>query len=239
MSTVLAAPKGTRILVVDDEGQLLNLLSRVLQRDGYDVIAAQDGTLAVQAIEERSHELVIIDVNIPYVNGFELCRRVREDSETSIIIISGRASEEDKLRAFGLGADDYMTKPFGMAELLARIRAVLRRARARPSEVLDILRNGELEINFTSRLVRRHEHVWKLTPIEFDLLKALAFNAGRVLTHQMLLTQVWGPEYGDEREYLRVHISHLRRKIEPDPAYPKHIQTIPRVAYQFSANLAT
>ena len=233
------AINNSRILIVDDETRMLHLMSTVLQQDGYEVIPAQDGSMALQALEKDNPELVILDIYMPKIDGYELCRRIRKERETPIIVVSGKATEEGKLQAFGLGADDFIAKPFALAELLACVHAVLRRVRPQVSQAPRVSRFEQLEINYTARLVKCQDRVQELTPIEYSLLGMLTLNAGRALTHEMLLNQVWGPEYSDEREYLRVHISHLRHKIEPDPANPQYIQTIPRIGYRFAKELET
>ena len=229
-----AAINNSRILIVDDEAKILHLMPTVLQQDGDEVIAAQDGSMALQALEKDNPELIILDIYIPKIDGYELCRRIRKERETPIFVVSGRATEEGKLQAFGLGADDFLAKPFALAELLAHVRAVLRRVRPQVSQAPKVSRFAQLEINYTARLVKCQDRVQELTPIEYSLLGMLTLNAGKALTHEMLLNQAWGPEYADEREYLRVHISHLRHKIEPDPANPEYIQTIPRIGYRFA-----
>jgi len=225
-----------RILVVDDETPVLTLLTRSLEKEGFHIIANRDGAQVLEIIRSQRPEMVILDINLPLVNGLEVCRRTREISQIPIIIISGRSSSEDKLQAFTLGADDYITKPLSLQELLARVRAVLRRSVTSSSDhVPTNFRCLGIEIDFQSRCILSFGREVKTTPIEFDLLKVLTMNSGKVLPHRVLLRQVWGPEYGEEREYLRVHLSHLRRKLEPDPSHPRYIQTVPRVGYRFNA----
>ena len=224
----------SRILVIEDDTAIVRLLRQALQIEGYESISSQDGAGAVQAIEEEHPALIILDINLPTLNGFEICRKIRETSQVPIIILSGRGSDEDKRYAFELGVDDYVTKPFNLGELAARIRAILRRsAYVATDQTGNVFRCGDLEIDFPARQVRCFGKEIKTTPIEFDLLRVLALNAGRVLTHQWLLAQVWGPEYGDEREYLRVYLSHLRHKIETDPTHPRYIQTVQFIGYRF------
>ena len=197
----------------------------------------QDGVEAIEAINVQHPELIILDINLPELSGLEVCRQAREVSHVPIIVISGGGSEEEKVRAFELGVDDYVTKPFSLRELEARVRAILRRsAQANVARNRDIFRYADLEIDFPARRVRSRGREIDTTPIEFDLLRVLALNAGKVLTHQMLVRQVGGPEYGEEREYLRVHLSHLRHKIERDPTHPRYIQTVPRIGYRFEAS---
>ena len=240
MDTVGTTRLRPRILVVDDESSLVALLGRSLEAEGYEIISTQDGADAVQAIKSQHPALVILDINLPNLNGFEVCRQVREVSQIPIIVLSARGSDEDKVYAFKLGTADYVTKPFNLRELSARVRAVLRRSAPVTTEgSKDVLRCADLEIDLSARRVLCRSKEVVATPIEFDLLRILVLNAGKVLTHQMLLSQVWGAEYGDEREYLRVHLSHLRRKIESDPAHPQYIQTVPRIGYRFAAQEET
>ena len=225
-----------RILVVDDETPVLTLLTRALEREGYEIISNRDGGDVLETIRDQHPELVILDINLPTMNGFEVCRQTREVSQVPIIMISSRNSNDDKVLAFGVGADDYITKPFILQELLARVRAVLRRSIVPNLDLApSIFQCPGMEINFQSRCILSFGREIKATPIEFDLLRVLALNAGKVLTHKSLLKQVWGSEYGQEREYLRVHLSHLRRKIEMDPTRPRYIQTIPRIGYRFNS----
>ncbi len=236
MCSISASRLPPRILVVDDEVPVLTLLTQALRKEGYETLSAQDGVDVVKAVQGQPLELIILDLNLPTVDGFEVCERVRKVSQVPIIIISGRNSDRDKVRAFGAGADDYITKPFSLQELIARIRAVLRRsATANGDHVLTFFRCPGMEIDFPARRVIAFGREIGTTPIEFDLLRVLTLNAGKVLTHKALLNQVWGPEYGEEREYLRVHLSHLRRKIEMDPLHPRYIQTMPRIGYRFNA----
>ena len=226
----------SRILIADDDEAVLRLLRWAFQAEGYDLIFAQDGVEAIEAINVQHPELSILDINVPKLNGLEVCRQAREVSHVPIIVISGRGSEEEKVQAFELGVDDYVTKPFSLRELEARVRAMLRRsAQADVARNHDVFRYADLEIDFPARRVRSRGREVNTTPIEFDLLRLLALNAGKVLTHQMLVRQVWGPEYGEEREYLRVHLSHLGHKIERDPTHPRYIQTVPRIGYRFEA----
>ena len=223
-----------RILIVEDDSAMARLISEALHTTGYETILSEDGVAALQAMEDMAPSLVILDINLPSLNEFEVCRKIREASQIPIIVISGRGTEEDKRYAFDLGVDDYVTKPFTLGELTARVRAVLRRsAPGAAKHHNDVFRYADLEVDFPGRRVLRSGREVGTTPIEFDLLRVLMLNAGKVLTHQMLLSQVWGPEYREEREYLRVHLSHLRRKIEPDPDHPQYIQTIPRIGYRF------
>lgn len=224
----------TRILVVDDELSIVKFLRANLEARGYAVFTALDGAEALKIIEMELPDLVILDIMMPKMDGFEVCRRVREWSQVPIIMLSARGDEKDKVKCLDLGADDYITKPFGASELIARVGAVLRRtemagsAPARPSFASD-----NLKIDFAGRRVTVADKEVKLTPTEYNLLQELALNAGKVLTHVHLLNKVWGPEYGGEREYLHVFIRRLRGKLESDPTSPEYIITVPGIGYQF------
>lgn len=222
------------ILIVDDEEPIRDFMRRNLDVRGYRTIMAHDGLAALAILEHESIDLVILDVMMPQLDGFEVCRRVRQNSTVPIIVLTALGEEADKITAFDLGADDYLTKPFGVGELLARIKAVLRRARwesAPPSS--GTLRYGDLEIDLERRRVYRAEQEIRLTPTEFTLLAELVAHAGKVLTHRALLQKVWGPEYGSEHEYLRVYVNRLRHKLEADPAQPRHLLTEQSVGYSF------
>ena len=226
---------GARILVVDDEPQILRSLRTTLASHGYDVQTAATGEEALAAVEGRLPDLVVLDLVLPGLSGLEVCRRLRARSSLPILVLSARGDERDKVAALDLGADDYLTKPFGVNELLARIRAALRRAvGARgPSAVVEA---GALRVDFDRRQVTLDGAEVRLTPTEFDLLKVLVANAGRVLTHGYLLRTVWGPEYEGESQLLRVFIGQLRRKVERDPSRPQHILTDPGVGYRFRSD---
>ena len=223
---------GARILVVDDEPQILRSLRTTLASHGYDVQTAATGEEALAAVDGRLPDLVVLDLVLPGLSGLEVCRRLRARSSLPILVLSARGDERDKVAALDLGADDYLTKPFGVNELLARIRAALRRAvGARgPSAVVEA---GALRVDFDRRQVTLDGADVRLTPTEFDLLKVLVVNAGRALTHGYLLRTVWGPEYEGESQLLRVFIGQLRRKVERDPSRPQHILTDPGVGYRF------
>jgi two-component system, OmpR family, KDP operon response regulator KdpE len=223
---------GARILVVDDEPQILRSLRTTLASHGYEVQTAATGEEALAAVDGRLPDLVVLDLVLPGLSGLEVCRRLRARSSLPILVLSARGDERDKVAALDLGADDYLTKPFGVNELLARIRAALRRAvGARgPSAVVEA---GALRVDFDRRQVTLDGAEVRLTPTEFDLLKVLVANAGRVLTHGYLLRTVWGPEYEGESQLLRVFIGQLRRKVERDPSRPQHILTDPGVGYRF------
>ena len=223
---------GARILVVDDEPQILRSLRTTLASHGYDVQTAATGEEALAAVDGRLPDLVVLDLVLPGLSGLEVCRHLRARSSLPILVLSARGDERDKVAALDLGADDYLTKPFGVNELLARIRAALRRAvGARgPSAVVEA---GALRVDFDRRQVTLDGAEVRLTPTEFDLLKVLVANAGRVLTHGYLLRTVWGPQYEGESQVLRVFIGQLRRKVERDPSRPQHILTDPGVGYRF------
>jgi two-component system KDP operon response regulator KdpE len=223
---------GARILVVDDEPQLLRSLRTTLAAHGYDVQTATTGEEALDLLAARLPDLVVLDLVLPGLSGLAVCQELRARSPVPILILSARGDERDKVAALDAGADDYLTKPFGVNELLARIRAALRRAAGArgPSTVVE---SGDLRIDVDRRVVTRGGDDVRLTPTEFDLLKTLVANAGRVLTHGYLLRTVWGPQYDGESQLVRVFIGQLRRKIERDPARPAHIVTEPGVGYRF------
>jgi two-component system KDP operon response regulator KdpE len=224
--------RGARIVVIDDEPQILRSLRTSLAAGGYDVQTAASGEEGLRLLEARIPDLVLLDLMLPGLSGLGVCRSIRARSTVPIIILSARGDERDKVAALDLGADDYLTKPFGVDELLARIRATLRRAAGigGPATVIDA---GDLRVDVDRRLVTRNGVEVKLTATQFDLLKVLVVNAGRVLTHTYLLRSVWGPEYEEDTQVLRVFIAQLRRKIEADPAHPRHIVTESGVGYRF------
>ncbi len=223
-----------RILVVDDEPQLTRVLLRSLTSKGYDVRIAGDGEFALQTFLDWRPLLVITDLAMPNMGGLELCRRLRELSDVPIIVLSVRGEEKTKVEAFDAGADDYVTKPFGMDELLARIRAALRRGPVTDSQTR-IIEAGEFKIDLDAHVALHAGAELRLTPKEFDLLVHLMRNTGKVLTHRALLGAVWGGDYTEQSEYLRVFIGQLRKKIEPDPAKPRYILTEPWIGYRFNA----
>ena len=222
-----------RILVVDDEPQLTRVLRRSLTTKGYDVRVAGDGDFALQTFRDWPPALVITDLAMPNLGGLELCRRLRAISEVPIIVLSVRGEEKTKVEALDAGADDYMTKPFGIDELLARIRAALRRKPATDSNA-QILEAGDFRIDLDAHTATQAGKELRLTPKEFDLLVHLMRNAGKVLTHRALLGAVWGGEYTEQNEYLRVFIGQLRKKIEPNPSEPRYILTEPWIGYRFN-----
>lgn len=229
----------TRILVVDDDVAISKLLCTNLKARGYEVSLANDGDSALAAIEGNFTDLIILDIMMPGLDGVEVCRRVREWSRVPIIMLSARGDEKDKVKCLELGADDYLTKPFGVAELMARVKTALRHSEAaRAGPTLSAYRDGELEINFASRRVTMAGKEVKLTPTEYSLLQHLVTNANKVLTHAMLLKKVWGEEYSLEKEYLRVFIGRLRKRLEPDPGHPRYIITVPGVGYRFNPEVS-
>jgi two-component system KDP operon response regulator KdpE len=226
---------GPRILVADDEAPLRDFISRNLQARGFTVLEASNGLEAFAVWETEQPDLLILDIMMPRMDGLEVSRRVRERSHVPIVVLTALDAEGDKVAALDLGADDYLTKPFGVEELLARVRAALRRSgwgttHAPPPGTQ---RFGELEVDLDGHVVRQSSVEVHLTPTEFALLEQLVTNPGKVLTHRMLLQRVWGAEYGDESEYLRVFMGRLRRKLELDPAHPRHLLTEPGVGYKF------
>jgi two-component system KDP operon response regulator KdpE len=224
------------ILIVDDEPQIRRVMRTTLSSNGYSVIEARSGEEALGIIRKERPELVLLDVNMPGMGGLEVCREIRDQSEVAIIMLTVRNTEHDKVLALDAGADDYVVKPFSIEELLARIRAALRRTSS--AEPVPTYVSSDLEIDFERRKVLVQGRPVRLTPKEFELLRHLVASQGKPLEHRRLLQAVWGPDYGDETEYLRVFINQLRKKIEPDPAHPKYIHTDPWVGYRFEPETA-
>jgi two-component system, OmpR family, KDP operon response regulator KdpE len=220
-----------KILVVDDEPQVRRVMKATLTAEGYTICEARNGEEALQSFRAQPPDIILLDVNMPVMDGLEACRQIRRHSDVPIIMLTVRSAERDKVLALDAGADDYVVKPFGMQELLARIRASLRRKL--PPDTLPPFVSKDLSIDFEARRVMARRREVHLTPKEFDVLRQLVANQGKPLTHRRLLQSVWGPDYGDEPEYLRVTINQLRRKIEPDPAHPRFILTEPWVGYRF------
>jgi two-component system KDP operon response regulator KdpE len=226
--------KVKRILIAEDDPGLLDFVSRNLRVRGFEVLEASNGLEAFAVWEREEPSLLILDMMMPRMDGLEVCRRVREHSAVPIIILTALDSESDKVTALDLGADDYLTKPFGGEELLARIRAVLRRTQGEGVVIEESVKHfGQLEVDLKGHIVRLRGEEVRLSPIEFALLKQLILHAGKVVTHRMLLQSVWGPEYGGEPEYLRVYINRLRQKLESHPATPRYLLTEPGVGYRF------
>jgi DNA-binding response OmpR family regulator len=226
------------ILVVDDDPLMVRLVRTHLDRAGYRVLAAASGLEALDVAAAELPDLVILDLMLPKLDGYEVCRRLREFSLMPVVMLTARGEQVDKLRGFEVGADDYLTKPFSPQELLARVQAVLRRSQqAVPSTAPPVLRCGNLAIDLARRRVTVHDETVKLTPTEFRLLQQLAVNAGKVLSHAELLTEVWGPEYRDDRDYLWAYVRHLRRKLEADPEHPALIRSEPGFGYVLECSL--
>jgi two-component system KDP operon response regulator KdpE len=228
--------KAKRILIAEDEAALRDFVCRNLRARGFEVLEAGNGLEALALWEREDPHLLILDIMMPRMDGLEVTRRVRERSAVPIVVLTALDAQSDKVAAFDLGADDYLTKPFGVEELLARVNAVLRRAQWGMVPVATgVKRFGDLEIDLAGHVVRRGGAEVRLTPTEFSLLEQLVTNAGSVLTHRQLLQRVWGPEYGGEAEYLRVYVNRLRHKLEPHPAHPRYFLTEPGVGYRFVA----
>lgn len=224
----------SKILVVDDEPQIRRVLRTALVAGGFTVNEARSGEEALEKLREERPDLAIVDINLPGMSGFEVCREIRETSDVPIIMLSVRNSEKDKVKALDAGADDYVVKPFGAQELLARIRANLRRHAHDTEEAPLAFTAQGLTIDFARRTVNARGRNVRLTPKEFDLLHYLVTHANKAVPHRELLQSVWGPDYGEETEYLRVFVNQLRKKIEADPAKPKFLLTEPWVGYRFS-----
>ena len=222
-----------RILVVDDEPQIRRVMRTTLVARGYTVSDARSGEEALEKLRGERFDLVLLDINMPGIGGMEACRIIRSQSDIPIVILSIRNAEKDKVEALDAGADDYVTKPFSMPELLARIRAALRRAPLLGPGAPDVISLGHTAIDFSTRRVTVEGKHVRLTPKEFDLLRYLACNPDVAIPHAKLLQAVWGPDYGEEVEYLRVFVNQLRKKIEPDPSHPAYLLTEPWVGYRF------
>jgi two-component system, OmpR family, KDP operon response regulator KdpE len=225
--------QGRRVLVCDDEPQILRALRVILRDAGFEVVSAQSAQEALDAAALRAPDAAILDLILPDGNGIEVCRSIREWSEMPILVLSAVGEEAEKIRALDAGADDYVTKPFAPGELIARLNAALRRAG--PAEEPTLSVDG-LDVDLAGHRVSRHGQEIHLTPKEFELLRVLARNRGRLMTHRALLGEVWGHAYEEDTHTLRVHIANLRRKIEPDPAAPRYIRTDPGVGYRFAAS---
>jgi two-component system, OmpR family, KDP operon response regulator KdpE len=224
-----------RVLAVDDEPRVLRLVSEILKAVGYHVSAAANGESALEMLALEQPDLVILDVLLgPGLNGYEVCRRIREFSDVAVVMLTAKAIEGDVLEGFEAGADDYLTKPFSAKELVARVQAVLRRTQRPEETITTTLKCGELEINFARHTVRVDGRTVALTRTEYALLSLLAVNANRVMSHTDLLTKVWGAEYRDDVDYLRAYVRYLRRKLEPDPANPRYLITSPGVGYMLA-----
>jgi two-component system KDP operon response regulator KdpE len=225
--------RGARVLVVDDEAAIVLVLNRTLAAQGYVVTVATTGSEALAAIAERPPDVILLDLGLPDVDGLEVVRRVRERGATPIIVLSARHTEAAKVEALTLGADDYVEKPFGMNELLARIQVALRHAAGPGAGAEPVFRAGDLAVDVGRRVVTRGGEEVRLTPTEYERLKALATHSDKVLTHRTLLNLVWGGEQGTDAHYLHVYMGQLRRKIERDPSHPRHLVAEPGVGYRF------
>jgi DNA-binding response OmpR family regulator len=223
----------TKILVIEDEEDVVRLLCHRLQQEGYKVLSARDGVEGLQVLKDQHPNLVLLDVMLPRMSGWETCRRIREYSDAPIIMLTALGADGDKVRGLELGADDYVTKPFSLSELIARVRAALRRSNYPYTENLLVRVDERLIIDRARCLAIVDDQRVELSPTEYRILSCFLDNAGRVLTHQSLLTQVWGWEYADETDYLKVYIHHLRKKIERDPRQPSYILTERGLGYRF------
>jgi two-component system KDP operon response regulator KdpE len=231
-TTAATNTDSSRVLVVDDEPQITRVLRTVLTSQGYQVRTAGEGESALASFGEWKPELVITDLYMPHMDGIELCRRIRAFSTVPILVLSVKGEELTKVEALDAGADDYVTKPFGTDELLARVRAMLRRANA--SEEQSTIDAGAFRIDLASRRIMAHGHEVRLTPKEFDLFVYLARHPNRVISHRTLLEAVWGEASQEQPEYLRVFMGQLRKKLEPDPSTPRYLVTEPWVGYRFN-----
>ena len=228
--------RAPRILLVDDEVPIQRAVAPLLRSRGYDVDVAATGDDALKSVRTHPPDLIVLDLGLPDIEGTEVCRRIRAESAIPIVVLSARGAEADKVTALDLGADDYVTKPFGPEELLARIRVALRRVFSTDEAPSGRLERGDLIIDYDRhRVVRGGEEI-HLTPKEFDLLELLARNAGRVLTHRAILKAVWGPNSVNQPEHLWVLVAQLRKKLEPDPAHPRYLLSEPWVGYRFAAD---
>ncbi|MBN1644046.1 MAG: response regulator transcription factor [Dehalococcoidales bacterium] len=221
------------ILIVDDDPVIAKFVRANMEANNYATTTTVNGSEALKSVERELPDLILLDIMMPEMDGFEVCRRLREWSQVPIIMLTARGDEQDKVKCLEMGADDYIAKPFGVKELIARVGAVLRRTGSKSTAVTQpSFTYGEIEINFIDRNVKVAGKEIKLTPIEYNLLQELALNAGKVLTHTHLLQKVWGPEYQDERQYLHVFIRRLRSKLEPNIDKPTFIITVPAIGYQ-------
>ncbi len=226
--------KKTSVLLVDDDPQLIRLVRANLESVGYKVLATMDAHSSLKLVDMEGPDIIILDIMLPEMDGYELCQRIREFSSTPIIMLTAKVEDVDKVRGLKLGADDYLTKPFNVQELLARIEAVLRRTRfSGEVKSAPTFTCGDISVDFVQRRVTVRGQEVALTLTEYKLLSQLVSNAGRVMLHRELLTKVWGAEYHDELEYLRAYIRHLRQKIERDPHQPKYILSKPGIGYIF------
>ncbi len=226
--------RGARILVVDDEPEIVRALERSLLAHGYEVFTASSGEEALAAVRAHRPDVMLLDLGLPGMSGLEVCQQVRAQSNLPIIVLSVKGAERDKVQALDLGADDYVPKPFGVDEVLARVRVALRHTARVEAGTQPRFIAGPLCVDVAGRQVTINGQDVKLTPTEYDLLKVLIQHKGKIMTRQMLLSQIWGPGYGADAHYLHVYIGQLRRKIEPDPVHPRFIITVPGVGYRFT-----
>lgn len=226
-----------KILIIDDENQITRVLRRSLTAHGYEVRTAADGVSALDTFQDFAPDLIITDLSMPEMSGIELCKKVREISEIPVIVLSVKGEEQTKVEALDAGADDYVTKPFGIDELLARVRANLRRSSSIGKPAPQTLNDGDFEIDLADHRVYVRGAEVHLTPKEFDLLVYLFENRGKVITHRLMLAAVWGGNSTEQTEYLRVFVGQLRKKIESDPSTPRYILTEPWVGYRFNSGL--
>jgi len=222
----------TRVLVVDDEPPIVRAVAANLRVRGFEVVTAATGETALAAVETHQPDCVVLDLGLPGVDGLEVLRRLRTWTQVPVVVLTAIDGERDKVAALDLGADDYVTKPFGVAELMARIRVALRHARGADADRPRVVTAGEVAIDLDAKLVTRNGTAVRLTPIEYRLLETLVTNAGRLCTHRFLLEQVWGPGYGEQSQYLRVYMANLRKKLD-DPAAPQLLLTEPGMGYRF------
>jgi len=224
---------GARVLVVDDDRHMLRIIRDNLEAHGYVVFTAETGGAALEALDRQHPDLVLLDLGLPDLDGTAVIQRIRERSQTPIVVLSARGEERQKVQALDLGADDYLTKPFGLDELVARVRVALRHA-AQPAGFQGaVFRTGDIEVDLGRRRVTVRGQEIHLRPTEYELLKVFVTNPNRVLTHHWLLQRVWGPQYGNEANYLHVYVASLRKKLEADPKHPRHLLTEPGVGYRF------
>ena len=222
----------TRVLVVDDEPPIVRAVAANLRVRGFEVLTASTGETALAAVETHQPDCVVLDLGLPGIDGLEVLRRLRTWSKIPVVVLTAIDSERDKVAALDLGADDYVTKPFGVAELMARVRVALRHARAAGGDRPRVITAGEVTVDLDAKLVTRAGATVRLTPTEYRLLETMAVNAGRLCTHRFLLERVWGPGYGDESQYLRVYMANLRKKLD-DPSAPQLLLTEPGMGYRF------
>jgi two-component system KDP operon response regulator KdpE len=222
----------TRVLVVDDEPPIVRAVAANLRVRGFEVLTATNGETALAAVETHQPDCVVLDLGLPGIDGLEVLRRLRTWTQIPVVVLTAIDSERDKVAALDLGADDYVTKPFGVAELMARVRVALRHARPAGADRPRVITAGEVTVDLDAKLVTRGGAAVRLTPTEYRLLETMATNAGRLCTHRFLLERVWGPGYGDESQYLRVYMANLRKKLD-DPSAPQLLLTEPGMGYRF------